>query len=239
MANLNFTKKLDENGNTVVLLKGKNLPDDFLGLGFDLKIAGMEGGANVEVVLAKGLEELGSAKPIVINRNLTKEDGKLVVGLTMKANQLEEIEDGVLLFLRFDKEVKGQITVLNTVFSKYDKQRIDLKDVKWVVDKSVGKLTKAEKEYLLEASLRGDKIVSSAAKTSKSSAGVGGNFDEFVGLEQVSSGLNIAGLNVGFEIFGLLIMLVVGVVAFFVSRNKEKAEKLNQKKKIDEMVLDS
>lgn len=114
-------------------LSGKNLPGNFLGMAANLKFEGLkvEDYQKMEFGNAFGAfknEEL----PIKMIKN-DLGNGQLIFGITLKADSLTPMKDGVIGSFFFNGAADGKFVGFeNQVLSQYENGRVDLKDVKWL-----------------------------------------------------------------------------------------------------------
>lgn len=130
MTEIKIVKNLLTDGVTRFDLVGKDLPEQFLGLAFDLKLNGNW----LKTVYQK--TEFGE-----VLRNLMVEPikmakfegGVLIAGMTFKADQVTHLKDGVLLSFYFaggEVEAEG---VERQVLSIFDRYRRDL-SANWLIE---------------------------------------------------------------------------------------------------------
>jgi hypothetical protein len=120
-----------QNGQQRFDLQGKNLPENLLGMAADLQFSGdlknwqfdhWEWG---DVLTGKGINPILLVKPDWPN-------GKLILGLTQKADQLKAVADGRLMSMYF--KGKGQLDFQGfsrQILSIYDGKRVDLPGIVW------------------------------------------------------------------------------------------------------------
>jgi len=112
-----------------------DLPQNFLGLAFDLKFNDPAGAADFAEVLPGQI--IGSLpveeQPIIMAKALP-EQSKLVFGLTWKAKNLPKLSDGVLATFTFKNGDPGLMELENQVASIYDQGRHDWRQTSWKID---------------------------------------------------------------------------------------------------------
>jgi len=120
-------------------VKVKDLPKNFLGMGFDLR-ALTEGQKALHVSLdhyemGQDLKNLPDGeKAMSVVGNLLQREGKLVFGLTFKADHLPQLPAEIVLvsfFLKIPQGQEVQWKFENKVFSLFQGKRIDMSGVKW------------------------------------------------------------------------------------------------------------
>jgi hypothetical protein len=121
-------------GKWKVDLIAQNLPEHFLGLAADLQFEGDLGGASYEgMELAPALMALpAEQQPIKMVKALPGE-GKLVMGMTFRANHLPKLADGLLASFVFKGDDLNLQKVLNPVVSTYQDGRKDWPAVSWTI----------------------------------------------------------------------------------------------------------
>lgn len=129
-----YLRKSVIDGNTKIEMVGENLPKNFLGMATDLKVLNADGVGLTDFTLEKA--ELGEAfkaqpeqfQPIFLYKS-DQVAGEIVLGLSLKANNLAEVKDGVLLNLYLKNNVN--LTFEKPILSIYEGGRRDLIDTVW------------------------------------------------------------------------------------------------------------
>lgn len=137
-------------------LYSSGLPKNFLGLATDILFSG-----DVDGVGYKGMEwgvvfeDLGGAQfPINMVKYLPDE-GRLVMGITLKANNLPALADGHLASFIFDKDIVP-IGFENSVLSTFDGSRKDVVDVEWTV---LGEIQSSDEVQQISSKVNANKAV--------------------------------------------------------------------------------
>lgn len=160
-----YLRKTIVDGQAKIDLIGENLPGNFLGIAADLKVltAGGEGMRNFsleKVELGSAFNQPEQFQPILLYK-ADGEEAKIVMGISLKANNLIEVKDGVLASF-YLKEVEASLDFDRPVLSVFEEGRKDLNDVLWInsgeygqgvaavelVDDGVEDLVAAEKEII-------------------------------------------------------------------------------------------
>ncbi len=119
-------------GTTRYDLTGKDLPANFLGLAADIRFEkgflegdfmGMENG---RIFQNLSLDQ----KPLVMAKALP-DQGKLVLGISMKAKELPAVSDGILASFKMSSRAPAVTSFENQVLSTFDNGRKDLSAVIW------------------------------------------------------------------------------------------------------------
>lgn len=129
-----------DGGNVRFDLIGKNLPGNFLGMAADLKFTNNGGDVKYEKM------EWGSAFMGFVTENVPvkmvknawqpgQNEGKIIFGISLKADNLKNLHDGVIGSFYFSgKSVAADLQFAgfqHVVLSVYENGRVDLTDVKW------------------------------------------------------------------------------------------------------------
>jgi hypothetical protein len=221
MTKIYLRKTLIE-GNSKIEIIGENLPSNFLGMATDLKVLTLGDGAVENFSLEKA--ELGDAfkaqpeqfQPIFLYKS-DQNVGKIVVGLSMKANTLAEVKDGVLasFYLKGDLNLAFEKPIL----SIYDQGRQDLQDVNWSNQNS--NIPENQQNGLLDKKVE----VSVGDKTDKIDSLESWAAEDLIGLVGAKTPLIWSGQGnqlegevdsqiLWFIGFGLLFMVIVGVIIY-------------------------
>jgi len=114
---------------------GKNLPNNLLGLAGDLQFKGDLSNYTYQKIEAGDGFKIGSAtaKMPILMASQDWGNGKLIVGLTQRADQLVKVSDGKIFSVYFAGKGKLQFSSFDKqILSVYDGKRVDLKMVNWI-----------------------------------------------------------------------------------------------------------
>lgn len=134
MTEIIFAKKIIGPGKWQIDLIAKDLPANFLGMAVDLQFNGDWNGVNYQgMEWGPVLGRLPLEKQPIKMVKALPEQGRLVTGLTFKANQLVEIDDGMLASFVFEGAELQLDKLLNPVVSIYENGRKDWPVVGWTI----------------------------------------------------------------------------------------------------------
>jgi hypothetical protein len=136
-----YLRKTIIDGQAKFDLVGENLPANFLGMAADLKVltAGGEGMRNFsleKVELGSAFSQPEQLQPILLYK-ADGEEAKIVLGISLKANNLSEVKDGVLASFSL-KESAVHLDFDRPVLSVFEEGRKDLNDVLWINSSEYG-----------------------------------------------------------------------------------------------------
>lgn len=129
-----------DGGNVRFDLMGKNLPENFLGMASDLKFA--DGGGDIKYEKMEwGNAFTGFAPenlPVKMVKNdweAGKNEGTIIFGISLKADNLKNLHDGVIGSFYFSGKGNADLQFTgfqHEILSTYENGRVDLTDVKWL-----------------------------------------------------------------------------------------------------------
>ena len=135
-------KVLLEGGAVRFDLVGKNLPENFLGMAADLKFNA--GGVGVKYdkmewgnAFAGFTPDNLPVKMVKYEKETAQGEGKIIFGISLKADDLKNLHDGVIGSFYFSGTAEALRDLQfsgfqHAVISVYENGRVDLSDVKWL-----------------------------------------------------------------------------------------------------------
>lgn len=206
------------------------IPDNFLGIATDIVFSGdvsevsyrgMEWGSVFE-----GLE--GAQLPINMVKYLPNE-GRLVMGITLKANDLPVLSDGYFASFVFkDAEIEA-VGFENSVLSVFDGARRDVTNVIWTISKGDQSAEVIQQLPLEVGQVQGTRSLSSESSFADLSTVESNVFDKSI-LDIISSERKETGdmgIFLGGGIIAVLVLVFVLLILFLMFGKKLKNLLLN------------
>ncbi len=134
MTRIYFQKYVADDGSMRMDLIAEELPKKFLGLASDI-VLGDNVASYQSFEIGQVFQELqGSKQPIYM---IDQQSDRLVLGLSLKANDLPKINDGILGSFYFTQDFEHIPAFEKQVLSIFDQGRTDLQDVSWSQEMAV------------------------------------------------------------------------------------------------------
>jgi hypothetical protein len=224
-------------------LKVSDLPANFLGLATDIVFTGDMAKADyLGMQWGEVFDGLSATQRPINMVKALPDQGKLVMGITLKSNDLPTLRDGVLASFNFKHDVLGVTGVESPVFSTFDVARKDIMGVQWTISdaaKQVGGGKIAEMGGInvveVEKGSEGTVVVDKSGVGPINSDLLLGNttesniYDESI-IEALNTPLlakeeSFAGWSWLLLLFGILLVLTIGLALYLRKRFASKKPK--------------